>query len=82
MNLIALFASRGLTIGLIAGALVVVATWDRSRIWRAEERGKEQVRVDIERKSNANARKAETARRSADGLPPDRLRDSFCRDCR
>lgn len=38
-------------------------------------------RVRVERKAINNARKAETARRTADKLPPDRLRDKFCRDC-
>ncbi len=38
-------------------------------------------RARVEQKSTENAKKADAARRSASKLPPDRLRDKFCRDC-
>jgi len=38
-------------------------------------------RARVIQKSNENAEKATAARRSADKLPPDRLRDKWCRDC-
>ena len=49
-------------------------------VWRHDSRVVETERARVEKKSNANAQKAETARRSADKLPPDRLRDKYFRD--
>jgi hypothetical protein len=80
-QLLALFAGHGLKFAAVFGMLAMIGTWDWNRIRRAENRGAEAVRVDSERKSNANARKAENARRDADKLPASRLRDTYCRDC-
>lgn len=41
----------------------------------------QEERARVEAKSNQNAQKADAARRSASKLPPDRLRDKWCRDC-
>lgn len=79
--LVQFFAARGLVVSLMAGLVVMVVTWDRSRMSAAKEAGRQEVRVETERKGNENAAKAERARRAADKLPADRLRDRFCRDC-
>lgn len=80
-QLIGLFAGHGLKFAAVFGMLAMVGTWDWRRMKAAENRGAEAVRVDSERKSNANARKAENARRDADKLPSGRLLDKYCRDC-
>ena len=51
--------------------------------WVASIKGKavQEERARVEAKSNQNAQKATAARRSADKLPPDRLRDKYCRVC-
>lgn len=79
--LLSIFAGRGLAISLLAGLGIMVATWDRNRMSNAREAGRQEVRVQAERKGNENAAKAERARRAADKLPADRLRDKHCRDC-
>jgi hypothetical protein len=80
-QLIGLFAGHGLKFAAVFGMLAMIGTWDWNRIRKAENRGAESVRVEAERKSNDNARKADNARRDADKLPPGRLRDKYCRDC-
>ena len=80
-QLIGLFAGHGLKFAAVFGMLAMIGTWDWRRIRQAESRGAESVRVEAERKSNDNARKADDARRSADRLPLGRLRDKHCRDC-
>jgi hypothetical protein len=68
------------SIGIVIAALVaLVALWQGDR---AVQRSKgEQVAVaKMEKKANANAQKAQTARRSADQLPADGLRDRYTRD--
>jgi hypothetical protein len=78
---LSLFAGHGLKFAAVFGMLAMLGTWDWKRIRQAENRGAESVRVEAERKSNDNARKADNARRTADQLPPGRLRDKHCRDC-
>lgn len=80
-QILALFAGHGLKFAAVFGMLAMIGTWDWRRIRQAENRGAESVRVEAERKSNDNARKADDARRTADQLPPSRLRDKHCRDC-
>ena len=80
-QILALFAGHGLKFAAVFGMLAMLGTWDWKRIRQAENRGAESVRVEAERKSNANARKADAARRDADKLPAGRLRDTYCRDC-
>ena len=79
--LLSLFAGRGLVISLVAGLGIMVATWDRNRMSNAREVGRQEVRVEAERKGQENAKKAESARRSADSLPAGRVWDKHCRDC-
>ena len=80
-QILTLFAGHGLKFAALFGMLAMIGTWDWNRIRKAENRGAESVRVEAERKSNDNARKADDARRTADQLPPGRLRDKHCRDC-
>ncbi len=76
-RLAALFAGHGLKFGIAAAVAVVFATW-RSDI---KESGRQEVRASYEKNSNANARKADAARRDADRLPAGRLCDRYSRDC-
>lgn len=62
-----------------AGALALSAWAGIKYKYRSE--GVQQERASVYKKSNENAAKAQTARRAADKLPPDRLRDKYCRDC-
>lgn len=65
-------------LGLIAaGALAAWGAW----LWQHDSKVVEKERASVYRKSNENAAKAQTARRAADKLPADRLRDKYCRDC-
>ena len=75
-----LFAGHGLKIGLAVGLLAMVMTWDRGRLRQAEQRGVMNERASVEKRGEANARKADDARRSVERLPPDRLRDRWFRD--
>lgn len=75
-----MFAGHGLKIGLAVGLLAMVVTWDRGRLRQAEQRGVMNERAGVEKRGEANARKADDARRSVERLPTDRLRDKFFRD--
>ena len=79
--LLSIFAGRGLVVSLVAGLGIMIVTWDRQRMSAAREAGKQEVRVEAERKGDENAKKAERARSTVDRLPPERLRDRWCRDC-
>lgn len=79
--LVSIFAGRGLVISLVAGLGITIVTWDRSRLSAAREAGKQEVRVEAQKKGAENAKKAEAARRDANNLPAERLRDRWCRDC-
>ena len=79
--LVQLFAARGLVVSLVAGLGIMVVTWDHRRMSAAREAGRTEVRVEAEKKGDENAKKADRARRAADKLPDDRLRDRWCRDC-
>ena len=68
----------------LTGQLAVVAIAVSAVVgWVASIKSKAvtEERARVEQKSNQNAKKADAARRSADKLPPDRLRDKYCRDC-
>ena len=79
-RLVALFAGNGLVIGLVAAFGVMVLTWDRGRINAAVNRGVQQERASVEKRGEINARKADEARRGAERIPADRLRDRHFRD--
>lgn len=73
-DIIARFGVR-ISIGLFV--LVTAVAWDHSRI----EKGRAQERQAVEKRGETNAKKADAARRAAERLPADRLRDKYCRDC-
>ena len=67
----------------LTGQLAVVAIAVSAVVgWVASIKGKavQEERARVEAKSNQNAKKANAARRSADKLPPDRLKDRYFRD--
>lgn len=73
LDIIARFGGRiGLGLGIIAAALA----WDYSRV----EKGRAQERAAVEKRGETNAKKADAARRAAERLPADRLRDRHFRD--
>jgi hypothetical protein len=74
------FAGHGLKIALALGLVAMVATWDRGRIKQAERRGIQQERASVLQRGETNARKAESARRSVERIPDNRLRDKYFRD--
>lgn len=76
-----LLGTHWLVIGLASAAVVSVVGWDSSRKAAWVQSGKEQVRVQIEKNTDANAKKADAARRDAARLPAGRLLDKHCRDC-
>lgn len=78
---LATFAGHGLKVAAVVALATAVGTWDWRRIHRAEERGRQEVRVEIERKTDENVLKAERARSGVEQLPAGRLRDKWCRDC-
>ena len=68
----------------LTGQLAVVAIAVSAVVgWVASIKSKAvtEERARVEQQSNKNAKKADAARRSASKLPPDRLRDKYCRDC-
>lgn len=75
-----LFAGHGLVIGLVVALGVMIVTWDRGRIVAAEKRGVASERASVEKRGEINARKADEARRGAERIPADRLRDRHFRD--
>lgn len=76
-----LIGAHWIAAGAVSAAIVAVIGWDSSRKARWVESGRQEVRVEAEKKGKDNARKADAARRDAERIPADRLRDKFCRDC-
>lgn len=65
------FARYGLHLALLAGVVVTVATWDRNRISRAENRGATQERARVVTEEKKIDAKAEKARRAVAATPAD-----------
>lgn len=63
----------GIAIAGVLSLIVAFASHERSK-------GEAKAVAKMERNANANAAKAEAARRSADKLPADGLRDKYFRD--
>lgn len=79
MSILSLFdAAKLIRIGLIAAGCFTA--WAAVK-FSYESKGAQKERARVEKKSNENAAKADAARRSVERLPPDRLRDKYCRDC-
>lgn len=72
-----IIARFGVRIAMGLGVLVAFFAWDNSRV----NKGRVEERAAIEKRGETNAKKADAARRAADKLPADRLRDRHCRDC-
>lgn len=71
--------TKVLRMGMFAAGLL--AAWG-AWLWQHDGRVVEKERARVEQKANENAAKANAARRGAEQLPSDRLRDRYCRDCR
>ena len=69
-------------IALAVTLAVGLMTWDSGRKAKWTAVAVEQERASVELKATVNVQKADAARRAVDALPPDRLRDKYCRDCR
>ena len=80
MGLLSLFdVTKVVRMGMIAmGLLAAWGAW----LWQHDGRVIEKERARVEQKATHNAAKANAARRSAEQLPSDSLRDKYCRDCR
>lgn len=77
MNLIAMLGLawvRWAVVAAVAGGLVASFAYSNQRKGAAKERAK------IERAADANARKADAARKSVSAVPADGLRDKYARD--
>lgn len=77
--IVALASLRGrmAAIGLAVLALVSWRTYD---VIHQRGIGEAKAVAKMEKASDANAKKADAARRSADDLPAERLRDKYFRD--
>ena len=60
-------------------AVMALLAWASAAV-HYENKGARRVVAKIETRNNANVEKAMRARRSADTLPAERLRDSYFRD--
>ena len=65
--------------GIVAGVLFALFAFGINNVHQ-QRKGADKLAAKMEKASNANAQKAEAARRFADELPPDRLRDGYFRD--
>lgn len=75
-----IFFGHGIKIGLAAGALIALLSWDYSRIKSAERRGGQQVITKVN-KANARSTKIGAASARASGKPSARgVRDPGYRD--
>ena len=71
-----IIARFGVRIAIGAGIIVAFFAWDNSRV----NKGRQIEKAAVEKRGEINARKAETARRSVDRIPDERLRDRWFRD--
>ena len=69
--------SRG---GLIAMAILAALAWIRVHDYTVRKDEQSRVVAKMEKAADAKTSKAETARRSVDRIPDERLRDKFFRD--
>lgn len=77
MNILALLGLawvRWAVVAAVAGGLVASFAYSNQRKGAAKERAR------IERAADANAKKADAARKSVSQLPADGLRDKYARD--
>ena len=74
-----MFLNPGVLVIVGVALVALVAFWQGDRALQRSVGAAKEV-AKIEKRANANAQKAETARRSVDKLPPDGLRDTYFRD--
>ena len=67
-------------VGLVAMLVTGFLGWDSSRKAAWIDRGVQRERASVEKRGEINARKADDARRAAERIPADRLRDRHFRD--
>ena len=72
-----LIARFGVRIFIGLGIIVAALAWDNSRV----NKGRQIEKAAVEERGRVNVKKAAAARRDAERLPADRLRDKYCRDC-
>lgn len=63
---------------VLTGALIIAAFF--GWLHNHDKKVVSRVAAQIEKKANANAEKADAARKSVDAIPADRLRDKYFRD--
>lgn len=76
MFLAPILARFGVHIAVAVGCLVAFFAWDTSRV----NKGRQLERAAVEQRGEANARKADAARRAVERVPADRLKDRYVRD--
>ncbi len=77
MNILAMLGLawvRWAVVAVVSGGLVASFAYSNQR------KGAEKLRAKIERAADANAKKADAARKHVGQLPADGLRDSYARD--
>ena len=72
-----ILARFGIHIGIAVGVIVAFFAWDSSRV----NKGRQLERAAVEQRGEANARKADAARRAVERVPADRLCDKYSRSC-
>lgn len=71
------FLGRASMVAALAASLLAWRAWD---IHKQRSIGEERAQIKMEKNANANAQKAEKARRSVDDIPAGSLRDRYRRD--
>lgn len=65
---------------MVAALVASLVAWRAYDVHNQRSIGEERAQVKMEKAANANAQKAEKARRSVDGIPASSLRDRYRRD--
>ena len=74
-----MFFNPGVLVIVGVALVALVAFWQADRVVQRSVGANKEI-AKIEKRANANATKADAARRSVDKLPPDGLRDTYFRD--
>ncbi len=80
MNLILFLATLKGRLAVIAALVVALGAWRAWDVHSQRAIGEGRAVAKMEKAADANATKADAARRSVDGIPDDRLRDKYFRD--
>ena len=65
---------------MVAAIVASLLAWRAYDIHNQRSIGEERAQIKMEKAANANAKKADKARNSAQSIPVDRLRDKYWRD--